>query len=105
MAIVRITASENDLIPEASLVRLAALKDRPIDLSDIPESSPEELREIARQVREKRKKKMFSLRLATSTIEQWKTLGEGYTGIMSRLLAEAWKHPDWIRQCYLAEKP
>jgi uncharacterized protein (DUF4415 family) len=99
MAIVRISASENDQISEESLARLAALRDRPVDTSDIPESSPDELREIARKVREKRKKRMFTLRLEASTIEWWQSLGDGYTGVMSRLLAEAWKHPEWIRQC------
>ena len=104
MAIVRISASENDPIPQESLARLAALQGRPVNTSDIPESTPEELKEIVRQVREKRKKKMFSLRLETATIEKWQSLGDGYTGIMSRVLTEAWKHPSWIKQCFLAEK-
>jgi uncharacterized protein (DUF4415 family) len=99
MATVRIRASEDAQLSEQALSRLAALKDRPVDTSDIPESSPLELREIARQIREKRKKRMFTLRLETAAIEWWKSLGEGYTGIMSRLLEEAWRHPDWIKQC------
>jgi uncharacterized protein (DUF4415 family) len=99
MAIVRIKATEKDQLSEEALVRLAVLKDRPVDTSDIPEASHRELREIARQVREKRKKRMFSLRLETATIEWWQSLGEGYTGLMARLLEEATRRPEWIRQC------
>ena len=99
MGIMRSIATEFDQLSEESLARMAALKDRPIDTSDIPELTPKELQEIARQTRERRKKQMFSLRLQTSTIEWWKSLGEGYTGIMARLLEEARKHPDWIKQC------
>ena len=99
MATVRITATEKDLLSEVSLARLAALHNRPVDTSDIPEANQEELREITRQVREKHKKKMFSLRLETTTIEWWQTMGEGYTSLMARLLDEATRHPDWIRQC------
>jgi uncharacterized protein (DUF4415 family) len=99
MAIVRTKSTENEQLSEESLARLAALKDRPVDTSDIPEANPQELREITRQIREKRKKRMFSLRLQTATIEWWKSLGEGYTSIMARLLEEARKHPEWISQC------
>jgi uncharacterized protein (DUF4415 family) len=87
-----------ELSPE-SLARLAALDARPVDTSDIPEATPEQLKEIARQVREKRQKKMFSLRLPNETIEWWQQLGEGYTGIMARLLEKAITHPEWVKQC------
>jgi uncharacterized protein (DUF4415 family) len=84
--------------PEA-LSRIAATDGRPVDTSDIPEAGPGELKEIARQVREKRKKRMFSLRLENVTIEWWQSLGEGYTSVMSRFLDEARTHPDWVKSC------
>jgi uncharacterized protein (DUF4415 family) len=99
MAIVRTKAAEDEELSEVSLARLAALKNRPVDTSNIPEANQQELREITRQIREKRKKRMFSLRLQTATIQWWKSLGDGYTGIMARLLEEATKHPEWISQC------
>jgi len=99
MAIVQTKATEDQQLSEESLARLTALQKRPVDTSDIPEANPEELREITRQVREKRKKRMFSLRLQTATIEWWKSLGDGYTGVMAKLLEEARKHPEWISQC------
>jgi uncharacterized protein (DUF4415 family) len=99
MAIVKVSMNPLDKPSPESLARLAALDGRPVDTSDIPEASPEELKEITRQVRAKRKKRMFSLRLETGTIVWWQSLGEGYTGIMARFLEEARKHPDWIKQC------
>jgi len=100
MGIVRVTANENDQLSEESLARLAALKDRPIDYSDIPKSTPEELKIMRQLAAEMRKKQMFSLRLQSSTISWWKqTVGEGYTSVMARLLDKATKHPEWIKEC------
>jgi len=100
MGIVRVTANENDQLSEESLARLAALKDRPIDYSDIPKSTPEELKAMRQLAAEMRKKQMFSLRLQSSTINWWKqTVGEGYTSVMARLLDKATKHPEWIKEC------
>jgi len=99
MATVNFTLTEDYQPSEESLKRLAALKDRPIDLSDIPENTPDEMEEMRLLAIEKRKKQMFSLRLQTSTIKWWKSLGNGYTGIMARLLDEATKHPEWIKKC------
>ena len=83
--------------------RMAALRGRQPDTSDIPEASQDELKEIARLAREKRKKKMFSLRLTADAIRWWQELGEGYTGVMALLLEEAAFHPEWIRQCLASE--
>jgi len=100
MGIVRVTATENDQLSEESLARLAALKDRPIDYSDIPKSTPEEMKLMRLMAIEMRKRQMFSLRLQSSTISWWKeNVGEGYTGIMARLLDKATKHPEWIKEC------
>jgi len=99
MGIVRVIATERDQLSEESLERLASLKDRPIDFSDIPENTSEELEEMRLLAIEKRRKQMFSLRLQTSTINWWKALGNGYTSIMARLLDEATRHPEWIKKC------
>ena len=78
---------------------IQALHGKEPDTSDIPEASQDELKQIARLAREKRKKKMFSLRLTQDAIHWWQELGDGYTGVMARLLEEAVFHPEWIRQC------
>ena len=98
----RIIDFDNYQLSEESIARLNALDDRPIDYSDIPAQTIEEIREgrrLAIEMRKKEKKQMFSLRLQTSTIEWWKSLGEGYTGIMARFLDEAKKHPEWVKMC------
>ena len=98
MGTIRVTATEKDSLSEGLLKELAALKDRPVDLSDIPEYSNEEYQQMKLLAIEKRKKQMFSLRLQTSTINWWKSLGNGYTTIMAKLLDEARKHPEWIKE-------
>ena len=99
MAMVRVKYSSCPQLTEESLARLAALKDRPVDHSDIPLITHEEFVEMRLAAIEKRKKQMFSLRLQNSTIKWWQSLGEGYTGIMVRLLDEAQRHPEWIKEC------
>jgi uncharacterized protein (DUF4415 family) len=99
MATVKVSLNEWEKPSVEALSRIAALDGLEPNTSDIPEASSEELREISRKVREKRKKQMFSLRLETATIEWWQRLGEGYTGIMARLLSEARQHPEWIKAC------
>jgi hypothetical protein len=55
---------------------------------------------MRRIVNEGRQKQIFSLRIQVSTIKWWKqNVGEGYTGVMARLLDEATRHPEWIKQC------
>jgi uncharacterized protein (DUF4415 family) len=95
----RVIDFDNYHFSEESIARLNALDNRPIDTSDIPEHSIEEMREMRRLAIEMRKKQMFSLRLKKSTIEWWKSLGHGYTGVMAKLLEEASKHPEWIKKC------
>ena len=86
-------------LSEESLKRLAALKDRPIDFSDIPDITDEELADIKRQIDEGKNKRMFSLRLQQPTIEWWKNcIGIGYTTAMGKLLDAARYHPEWIKE-------
>jgi len=100
MAIVHYTLNEDDQLSEESLAELEALKDRPIDYSDIPKRTPEELRKMRLMAIEMKKKQMFSLRLQTSAIDWWKqNVGAGYTGVMARLLEKATKHAEWIKEC------
>jgi len=100
MGMVRHTLTEDSQLSEESIKRLAALKDRPIDFSDIPEITPEEIAEIRRQRDDDRKKQMFTFRLQNGTIKWWKrVIGDGYTTVMARLLDKATKHPEWIKEC------
>ena len=106
MAIKKFILTDDYQLSEESLARLAALEkldDSEIDCSDIPDHTHEEMQQMRQWAVERReklkKKQMFSLRLQISTLNWWKTLGSGYTGIMARLLDEATKHPEWIKIC------
>ena len=100
MGMVRVTLTGNETVTEEGLKRMAALRDRPIDFSDIPEMTDQELADVKRQIDEgRRNREMFSLRLYNGTIEWWqKNIGKGYTTVMSQLLHEARKHPEWIKE-------
>jgi len=100
MATVHYRLNTDDPISEETLLELAALKDRPIDYSDIPKITHEEFEKGRQIAAEMRKKQMFSLRLQTSAIDWWKqNVGTGYTGVMARLLEKATKHAEWIKEC------
>jgi len=100
MGMVRVTLNGDETVTEEGLKRMAALKDRPIDYSDIPEMTDQEMAAVKRQIDEgRRNREMFSLRLHSNTIEWWrKNIGAGYTTVMGRLLDEARKHPEWIQE-------
>ena len=99
MGIIQSTLTNEYQPSDEDLTRLADLKNRPIDYSDIPELSDDEVADIKRQLDEGRNKRMFSLRLSNSTIEWWRnTIGAGYTTAMGKLLDAARRHPEWIKE-------
>lgn len=122
MAMIRTSIDLNNPVPltKEQLAELAEAEAAPINFKDIPKMTPEEIERIRQLRREgktreftrmyleeqrlreekKRKKKMFCLRIQDQTIKWWKeTVGEGYTGIMSKLLDKATNHPEWIKEC------
>jgi hypothetical protein len=101
MGTVKSTLSTSDhSLSEETIAELIALENRPINTKDIPERTREEMLLGKQMAMAKRRKQMFSLRLQPSTIEWWReNIGGGYTGVMSRLLDEATKRPDWIKEC------
>jgi uncharacterized protein (DUF4415 family) len=64
---------------------------------ECPPSSPEALKEFAElraaRLREK-KRPVVALRLTSDCLEQYKSLGKGYTGIMADVLIYAAKNPE-----------
>ena len=63
------------------------------------EEQMQELKSIAQQRREETKKTIISLRLNNKTLEKAKSLGKGYTGILSRLLDLAIEDPEMLKKC------
>ena len=76
-------------------VRRAARK--PINYTeDCPPSTPEALKEFAQLAAERnrrRKKQSVTIRVAPDVLESYKTMGSGYTGIMSDVLKYAVNNP------------
>jgi uncharacterized protein (DUF4415 family) len=79
-------------ISKKGLIQLEYLKrmnDEDIDYSDVPPLNEKQLGEVARIVRE-RKKRMpsITLRLPPQILDKYKELGKGYTSVMAHILCE-----------------
>ncbi len=69
---------------------------------EIPELSYEDMerfRLAAIKKREERQKQVLTLRVSAETMKKAKSLGKGYTGILSRLLEMALNDPQMIEKC------
>ncbi|MBR1373959.1 BrnA antitoxin family protein [bacterium] len=77
------------LTPE-QIEELEKAQQMPITFDDdCPELTPEQLKKFRRvsEIRqEERKKQVVTLRLSAKTLEKAKSLGKGYTSILSRIL-------------------
>jgi uncharacterized protein (DUF4415 family) len=71
------------------LETLRQMGDDDIDYSDAPPLNKKQLDEVARIVRE-RKKRMpsITLRLPSQILDKYKELGKGYTSVMAHILCE-----------------
>ena len=65
---------------------------------DAPRLTSKELAEFKQINAEGRKKIPCTLRLSQESLEWWKSLGEGYTAAMARMLEDAQNHPDILRK-------
>ena len=75
---------------------------KPINYTDdCPPSSPEALREFAHLAaeRNRRKRKLsVTIRIAPDILESYKTMGDGYTGIMADVLKYAVNNPEILTE-------
>ena len=70
------------------------------DFHDIPEMTPEKLKEFKRlHDAADRNKHTVSLRVSSSTLNIAKAYGKGYTSFLSRLLDEAIKNEELVKKC------
>jgi len=65
---------------------------------DSPEYSPEQLAFLYSESKRLSKKQTVGIRLNQKTIEQYKNLGKGYTGIMAAVLDYAINHPNILKE-------
>ena len=69
------------------------------DSPEITEEMMEQFRRVAKEKREERQKQVLTLRVSAETMKKAKSLGKGYTGILSRILEYALNDPEIIRRC------
>jgi uncharacterized protein (DUF4415 family) len=97
MGIIKSTVKVGEKPPKEVIKRLRQAARRPVNYTeDAPRSSPEALKEFAHLAAERnqrKKKKSITIRVAPDILESYKTMGEGYTGIMADVLKYAINNP------------
>ena len=84
---------------KAQIHEIRAAEKRPIIYTnDAPKLTDKELAEFKQINSENRKKVPCTLRLTKKSLEWWKSLGEGYTGAMARMLEDDQNHPEILRK-------
>jgi len=97
MGIIKSTVRVGEKPPKEVIKRLKQAARRPINYTeDAPRSSPEALKEFAQLAAERnrrKKKRTITIRIAPDVLESYKTMGDGYTGIMADVLKYAVNNP------------
>ena len=97
MGIIKSTVRVGEKPPKEVIKRLRQAARRPINYTeDAPRSSPEALKEFAQLAAERnrrKKKQTVTIRIAPDVLESYKTMGNGYTGIMADVLKYAVNNP------------
>jgi len=84
---------------KAQIQEIWAAEKKPIFYTeDAPRLTDKELSEFKQINAESRKKVPCTLRLSKKSLEWWKSLGEGYTAAMARMLEDAQNHPEILRK-------
>jgi uncharacterized protein (DUF4415 family) len=84
---------------KAQIKEIRAAEKRPITYTDdAPRLSAKELAEFKKINAENRKKIPCTLRISKKSLEWWKSLGEGYTAVMSRMLEDAQNHHEILKK-------
>ena len=91
----------NEPLSEEQKQMLEALKTRPVcHDEDCPELTEEQISQFARvseQRREERRKQTVTLRLSPQALKTAKSLGKGYTSVLSRILESALTDAELIK--------
>lgn len=100
--IVRKEMDLNQPLSPAQAEMLSKLESRPVTPDeDCPELTVEQLaqfRRISAANREERCKQTVTLRLSPQALRRAKSLGKGYTSVLSRILESALEDPDILKQ-------
>jgi len=97
MGIIRSTVMVGQKPPKEILKAARRAARKPINYTeDAPRSTPEALKEFAHLAAERnrrKKKQSITIRVAPDVLESYKTMGDGYTGIMADVLKYAVENP------------
>lgn len=100
--IVRKEIDLKEPLTDAQIEMLTALAEKPaVPDEDCPELTEEQLsqfRKISAANREERCKQTVTLRLSPQALRKARSLGKGYTSVLSRILENALNNPDMIRR-------
>ena len=97
MGIIKSTVRVGQKIPKEVIKEVRAAARKPICYTeDCPPLTPEALKEFAHLAAERnrrKKKKSITIRVAPDVLQSYKTMGDGYTGIMADVLKYAVDNP------------
>lgn len=101
MSMVKMNINElTSELTEEELLDLEMAANAPIKHDeDSPEMTEEMLMQFKRMNKEERVKQTVSLRLSPSTLKKAKSLGKGYTSVLSRLLDLAINDEEMLKKC------
>lgn len=103
MAIHERIVYEGQGIPQEVLDAVERASKRPINFDDIPPMTEEELKMVAampRGHRATKPKNNLTMHIPQQTIDKAREmLGEGYTGVLRRLIVRAVDHPELLKDC------
>lgn len=92
---------KNTPLTDEEKAELRALRDREPEPDDEnPDITPEQIAEfkrVAAERKEERNKQNVTLRLSPQALAKARSLGKGYTSVLSRILEKALNDPDTIR--------
>jgi uncharacterized protein (DUF4415 family) len=81
------------------LEEIWAAEKKPVTYTALaPKLTEKELAEFKKVNAESRKKVPCTLRISKKSLEWWKSLGDGYTSAMARMLEDAQNHPDILKK-------
>ena len=84
---------------KAQIAEIRAAEKRTISYTnDAPRLTVKELAEFKQINAINRKKIPCTLRISRKSLDWWKSLGDGYTAAMARMLEEAQNHPDILKE-------
>ncbi len=90
-----LTPEEHEMLKEAEAAPIVFDEDCP----ELTEEQLSEFHRVSEIRKEERRKKTVTIRLSSKSLSKAKSLGKGYTSVLSRILEEALDDDDLIRKC------